>query len=159
MYIILKWSQTPAFKVSTNWRKNVCFKISSHKHKSKFLPRRGLPGIKIKMKTHWDWVWKITIQRSGGFNFPWTLRKFYSWTCQNQLHFTLALHWHCSPPTCTVFPVSGVVPSKVSTTSNVPVLLASWRALTAHRGESESILWASTVGQNICKYEKLSIGF
>ena len=49
-------------------------------------------------------------------------------------------------------PVSGVVPSKVSTISNMflAALLARSRALMSHSGDSQSILCASTVGQNIC---------
>ena len=91
-YYLNKRGQTPAFKVSTKWQKNKCVsKYLLININPNFSRDASLPGIKIKMKTHWDWVWKITIQRSGGFNFSWTLRKFYSWTCQNQLHSTIRI--------------------------------------------------------------------
>ena len=57
-----------------------------------------------------------------------------------------------STRTWTVLPVSGVVPSKVSTISNMflAALLARSLADMSHSGDSQSILCASTVGQNIC---------
>ena len=83
----LKGARHPHLKFPRNFRRKKCVsKYHLININPNFSRDAGLPGIKIKMKTHWDWVWKITIQRSGGFNFPWTLRKFYSWTCQNQLH-------------------------------------------------------------------------
>ena len=82
----LKGARHPHLKFPRNFRRKKCVsKYHLININPNFSRDAGLPGIKIKMKTHWDWVWKITIQRSGGFNFSWTLGKFYSWTCQNEL--------------------------------------------------------------------------
>ena len=52
--------------------------------------------------------------------------------------------------TCMVFPVSGVIPSIVRTTSNCIFEVKS-RADISQRGDSSSILWDTIVGQNIWK--------
>ena len=80
-YISLIFHQTPASRLSTSWRKNMCFRISPHKHKSWFLPSPGPPEPTwnkdtLGLKNDYSAIW---------IQFLWTLRKFYSWTCQNQL--------------------------------------------------------------------------
>ena len=51
--------------------------------------------------------------------------------------------------TCTVFPVSGVMPSMVRMISNVCSAMSL--ALMAYSGDLSSILWLTTTGQNIWK--------